>query len=94
MVYEIAAANYSHIQYFPDSSAYDQFYEIMLRVVDIAHLEFATNVQDLVISYLCGVSEGTAVWFEKIDLAHVANTVFVLVPTGEPTKTWESRTLG
>ena len=63
-----AAANYSQCltrPVFPDRPAYDEFYEIMLRVVDIAHMEFATNVQDLVIVYLRGVDEGTAVWFKE-----------------------------
>jgi hypothetical protein len=37
----IAAADYSHVKYFPSRGAYDAFYEIMLRVVNIASEEFA-----------------------------------------------------
>jgi hypothetical protein len=40
----IAAANYSHFKYFPSRAAYDAFYEIMLRVVNIASEEFAAYV--------------------------------------------------
>ncbi len=47
----IAAANYSHVKYFPTKfpsrGAYDALYEIMLRVVNIASEEFTAYVQEL-----------------------------------------------
>jgi hypothetical protein len=49
----IAAANDSHVKYFPTNfpsrGAYDALYEIMLRVVNIASEEFTTYVQELVV---------------------------------------------
>ncbi len=41
----IAAANYSHVQYFNDRVTYNEFYGIMLRVVGIAVLSFADTDQ-------------------------------------------------
>jgi hypothetical protein len=61
----IAAANYSHVKYFPSRAVYDAFYEIMLRVVNIASKEFAACVQELVVRYLHTVSEEAANWFEE-----------------------------
>ncbi len=43
------STNYSHVKFFPSRGAYDAFYEIMLRVVNIASEEFAAYVQELAV---------------------------------------------
>ncbi len=60
----IAAANYSHVKYFQSRVAYDAFYEFMLHAVNIAPKEFAMYVQELIVRYLCTVSDEAAQWFE------------------------------
>ena len=61
----IAASNYSHVKYFPSRAAYDAFYEIILRVVNIAFEDFADYAQFLVVRYLRSVSDEAANWFEE-----------------------------
>ncbi len=65
MLAGIAAANYSHVKYFPSRAAYDAFYQIMLHVVNIASEEFAKYVQELVVHYLRTVGDEAANWFEE-----------------------------
>ncbi len=48
----ISASNYSHVKYFPSRAAYDAFYEIIVRVVNIAFEDFAAYAQWLVVRYL------------------------------------------
>ncbi len=61
----IIASNYSHVKYFPSRAAYDAFYEIILRVVNIASEDFAAYAQFSVVRYLRSVSDETANWFEE-----------------------------
>ena len=66
MISGIAASNYSHVGYFPSRAAYDDFYSIALRVVDIARTPFAEYVQLLLVQYLAAkVSGQTSAWFEQ-----------------------------
>ena len=48
----IAAVNYSHVCYFPSRAMYDEFYTILLRVVDIAFEDFADLVLNLLVEHL------------------------------------------
>ncbi len=51
----IATANTSHIQYFDGvdrQDRYDEFYEQLVRVKDIATLPFADNAQQLLVKYI------------------------------------------
>jgi hypothetical protein len=62
----IAASNYSHVGYFPSRAAYDDFYSIALRVVDIARTPFAEYVQQLLVQYLAAkVSGQTSAWYDQ-----------------------------
>jgi hypothetical protein len=61
----IATANYSHVQYFKDRETYDDFYGIMLRVVDIGVLSFADAVQSLLVKYLRLIDPPAAEWFRE-----------------------------
>ena len=47
----IAASNYSHVCHFPTLAMYDEFYTIVLRVVDIAFEDFADLVQNLLVEH-------------------------------------------
>ena len=59
----IAAVNYSHMCYFPSRAMYDEFYTILLRVVDIAFEEFADLVQKVLVEHLRKtISADTATW--------------------------------
>ena len=59
----IAAVNYSHMCYFPSRAMYEEFYTILLRVVDIAVKEFADLVQNLLVEHLRKtISADTATW--------------------------------
>ena len=66
MISGIAASNYSHVGYFPSRAAYDDFYSIALRVVDIARTPFAEYVQQLLVQYLAAkVSGQTSAWYDQ-----------------------------
>jgi hypothetical protein len=52
---DLAAANTSHIQYFEGvdrRDKYDELYEQLVRVKDIAALPFADNAQQLLVKYI------------------------------------------
>ncbi len=52
----IPAANTQHIQYFngvDSSDKYDEFYEQLVRVKDIAMSPFAETAQQLLVKYIC-----------------------------------------
>ena len=57
------AANYSHVGYFPNCEEYDKYYTIMLRIVDIAFVEFAVRMQQLLVDHLTAICESTVPWF-------------------------------
>jgi hypothetical protein len=59
----IAAANYSHVGYFPSRDEYDKYYEFLLRIVDISFEGFATRMQDLLVDHLTEICESTGKWF-------------------------------
>jgi hypothetical protein len=61
----MAAANYSHVGYFQCHKEYDDDYELLLRIVDIAREDFATRMQDLLVDHLTGISESTGKWFKE-----------------------------
>ena len=59
----IAAANYSHVNYFQSRDLYDEFYGILLRIVKIAVASFAVSAQNLLIAYLEVIDPPAAVWY-------------------------------
>ena len=61
----IAAANYSHVGYFPGPGReeYDKYYTVLLRIVDIAFEPFAERMQQLLVERLTALSERTGAWF-------------------------------
>jgi hypothetical protein len=61
----IAAANYSHVNYFPSSEAYNAFYRILFRVVDISFETFATYLLSLFVEHLRTVNAQSAGWYEE-----------------------------
>ncbi len=96
----IAAANYSHVKYFPSRAAYGAFYEIMLRVVNIASEEFAFyhDVQELVVTgyVTCALSATKPeppTGSRSGGLVLVGDTVYVMQCTAGPT-TWGLRSIG
>ena len=62
----IAASNYSHVCYFPSRAMYDEFYTIVLRVVDIAFEDFASLVQTLLVEHIRKtMSADAATWYKE-----------------------------
>ena len=49
----IAASNYSHVNQFPCRAAYDDYYDRVVDIGEVAIPEFATRVQELLVDYLC-----------------------------------------
>ena len=64
----IAADNYSHLQYFGGRrDAYDDYYDIVVDIGEVAVPEFATRVQELLVDYLRETyGDGTADWCRDI----------------------------
>jgi hypothetical protein len=62
---DIAAANYSHVGYFPRLADCDIFFAILLRVADIAVLTFALLAQKLLVDFLCAQDDQSADWYEE-----------------------------
>ena len=60
----IAADNYSHVQYFGGRrDAYDDYYDIVVDIGEVAVPEFATRVQELLVDYLRETyGDGPADW--------------------------------
>ena len=60
----IAADNYSHLQYFGGRrDAYDDYYDIVVDISEVAVPEFATRVQELLVDYLRETyGDGPADW--------------------------------
>ena len=49
----IAAENYSHLPYFGGRrDAYDDYYDIVVDIGEVVILEFATQVQELLVYFL------------------------------------------
>ena len=62
----IAASTYSHVSYFPSRAMYDEFYTIVLRVVDIAFEDFASLVQSLLVEHIRKtMSAEAATWYKE-----------------------------
>ena len=45
----IAADNHSHVKYFPNVQAYDDYYDIVVDIGEVGVPEFADRVQDLLV---------------------------------------------
>jgi hypothetical protein len=92
----IAAANYSHVGYFPSRNAYDDFYEILTGVVDIGITSFKHYVIKVFVDYLrTHVDDASADWFEQnwkflhFLQSHDIFTVVVLAGEGKGASTSE-----
>ena len=48
----IAADNHSHVKYFPDVKAYDDYYDIIVDIGEVGVESFADRVQELLVDYL------------------------------------------
>jgi hypothetical protein len=75
----IAYANYSRGHHFPSRDAYDSFYGILLRVVDIAFEDLAAYIQQLLVNHLRDTmsARNPPSGTRRTGLVHVAGTAFV-----------------
>ena len=64
----IAADNYSHLPYFGGRrDAYDDYYDIVVDIGEVAVPEFATRVQELLVDYLRETyGDGPADWCREV----------------------------
>ena len=59
----IAAEKYSHVKYFPNRKAYDDYCDIAVDIGEVGVETFATLVQELVVDYLrTTYSDAVADW--------------------------------
>ena len=66
MLSGISAANYSHVHFFPERANYDEFYELVIRVVKIAFEDFAEYAQELLVQHLrAHFGDRSADWYEE-----------------------------
>ncbi len=47
----IAAKKYSHVKYFPNSAAYDDYYDIAVDIGEVGVESFATRIQEMLVDY-------------------------------------------
>jgi hypothetical protein len=48
----IAAEKYSHVKYFPNRAAYDDYYDIAVDIGEVGVDSFATRIQEMLVEYL------------------------------------------
>jgi hypothetical protein len=48
----IAAEKYSHVKYFPNRAAYDEYYDISVDIGEVGVDSFATRIQEMLVDYL------------------------------------------
>ena len=48
----IAAEKYSHVKYFPNRAAYDDYYDIAVDIGEVGVESFATRIQEMLVDYL------------------------------------------
>ena len=48
----IAAEKYSHVKYFPNQTAYDDYYDIAVDIGEVGVDSSATLIQELLVDYL------------------------------------------
>ena len=66
MVTGIAASQYTHVKYFPNRAAYDDYYDIAVDIADIGVLSFAGRAQSMLVEYLAtSYGEKVAKWYEE-----------------------------
>ena len=66
MLTGIAAASYSHVKYFPNRAAYDDYYDIVVDIADIGVLSFADRAQSMLVEYLTtNYGENVGKWYEE-----------------------------
>jgi hypothetical protein len=59
----IAAEKYLHVHYFPNRTAYDDYYEIAVDIGEVGVESFATLVQRMLVEYLSSkYGDKVAVW--------------------------------
>ncbi len=52
------------VSYFKIRAAYDDFYCILLHIVKIGVLSFASAAQDILVDYLCAIDPEVADWYQ------------------------------
>lgn len=66
MLSGISAANYSHVHFFPERANYDEFYELVIRLVKIAFEPLAEYAQELLVQHLrTRFGNRPADWYEE-----------------------------
>jgi hypothetical protein len=59
----IAASQYSHVKYFPNQDAYNEYYDFVVDICDIRIESFATSAQTMLVDHLCKhYGDGIANW--------------------------------
>ena len=48
----IVAEKYSHVKYFPNRAAYDDYYDIAVDIGEVGVESFATRIQEMLVDYL------------------------------------------
>jgi hypothetical protein len=81
----IAAANYCQAHHFPNRTAYDAFYEILLRITNIAFVDLATYAQERLVTFATMYSSIALSVTRRIGHVRVAGTAFVTQPMARPT---------
>ena len=63
----IAADNYSHLHYFGGSrAAYDDYYDLVVDIGEVAIPELANRIQELLVDYIrAKYGDAPADWFRK-----------------------------
>ena len=91
----IAADNYSHVKYFPNGQAYDDYYDIVVDIGEVGVPEFADRVQELPVDISAKhIVTPPPIGVASFGRAIVAGCASRMLVMPEATTTWASKSPG